>query len=557
MAYSIDLFTVQCRPAFSLFIMTILFFLSSCTQDIGDTESPVQKEAIHLTIVHEPELADYVNKAANAFDLKDARLDDGSQINVSSLEMSSVSAAQAIASGRIKPDAWLAPSGTIVDYTNHQVRNLGSKQVNCVRLFDTPVVAAIKPRHLGELNVRGHVFSWDEIAESQLRELRIAESQDRYISYSFGVPWKSSSGLASLAQLAHLSSYKRDEELTLETISSGYSREKLKQFQELVSQYGLNERDLLAQAAREEVRRLRFVLATEQQVIQHNLQNRSNPPSLIALYPKEGSYWQNYQLCSSQADWITPAKRAAIRKFSEFMLSPESQTEIQRLGFRPITQQAVAEPLTEEFGAKPSLPQRSFSRLLPEVTSHLLDNWTDIRRKSAVLLVIDLSGQMEDEALHTAKAEIRRFLSQQTEGNKVALVTFTNAPRLLSGFTEDTSSLISLIDSTEKIGGSAVRDSMKFVIDLMTGGELNDYQRSIVFLSDGRDDSSQMNTQFLIDIVSDRFSRHDISLSIVGTNSGVAEFSELKKISRAANGTFKAGTVSELPSILQEVFAGL
>jgi len=546
---------------FSLIAIRLIFILivlnvSACTPEQAESPEP-DRGTSTINLIHDPELTDYLRNAADQFHETGAKLADGRPIQINLQEQHALSASKSIASGEHKPDAWLSPSSTLVDFTNYNVRNLGSRQVNCTGLFKTPVVTATKRRNLERLNIReGETFSWDEIVESRLWEAQISETDERYLSYSFGSPLGSDSGLASLAQLAHLSSYKRYEDLTVETLKSEFSTKKIRQYQALVSQYGLNEQDLLGKASSEEIERLRLVLTTERHVAVYNQKRASSSP-LVALYPKEGSYWQDYQLCESDADWMTPAKRAALREFTQFLLTPQLQMDIQQRGFRPIVQQPVVAPLTSNFGVNLSLPDESFAKLSPEVTHYLLDNWKDIKRKAAVLFVVDLSGGIDDEGLHTVKAEIRNFLMMQPASDKTALITFTTAPRILSGFTENSSMILSLLNSAEKLGGSAVNDSLKFAIDFVTGGKMHDYQRSIILITDGHDDSSQIDPEFLQDIVRDRFLRHDINLSVVGIESSISDFSHLREISRAANGRFHSGNASQLPGIMQEVFSGL
>lgn len=129
-----------------------------------------------------------------------------------------------------------------------------------------------------------------------------------------------------------------------------------------------------------------ITITTEQRLAIFNaLRQQEGGAPLSVLYPDEGSYWQDYSLCASDADWVTPAHRAAIRQILNFLSTESAQMAATRRGFRPsILPFREAEPLTAANGIDPKLPDKSFTPLTPNSAQTLINKWGEIMRPNAV-----------------------------------------------------------------------------------------------------------------------------------------------------------------------------
>jgi tight adherence protein B len=110
-------------------------------------------------------------------------------------------------------------------------------------------------------------------------------------------------------------------------------------------------------------------------------------------------------------------------------------------------------------------------------------------RPVGTVLVIDTSGSMKSKgALGQAKAAAHQFIADRGPSESMAVVSFSSAPVIRSGFTQDAAALGAAIDSLSAVGETALWDG------LITAAHLYDQrpelQPNLVLLSDGVDSIS-------------------------------------------------------------------
>jgi tight adherence protein B len=109
------------------------------------------------------------------------------------------------------------------------------------------------------------------------------------------------------------------------------------------------------------------------------------------------------------------------------------------------------------------------------------------------VLVIDTSGSMQTKgALDAAKSAAHQFVSGRGPNEWIAVVSFSSAPLVRTGFTQDAAALGAAIDALSPVGETALWDG------LVTAAHLYDrrpeLQPNLVLLSDGAD-SISTNTE--------------------------------------------------------------
>lgn len=113
------------------------------------------------------------------------------------------------------------------------------------------------------------------------------------------------------------------------------------------------------------------------------------------VYPQDGTLQLDHPfivLASATAD-----QRAVAEDFYQFLISDEQQQRFAELGFRP---RGSAERPTRELVETIGVPANQDLKFvdLPdgELLEAMLDRWDKVRRRARVLLVIDVSGSMND-----------------------------------------------------------------------------------------------------------------------------------------------------------------
>jgi Ca-activated chloride channel family protein len=537
--------------------IAVTFSLAGC--DKAEPVLPKTEQVIKIDLIHSPEVTSYLSTMMEQYLDTTPKLPDGQKIQVSLENMPGLTAAEKISSGEKKISAWLAPSSSYVALANNKRRNLGPRQIECQQLFATPVVFAIHPDYAPFVESEQGSFSWRNFYRNRLAPLLEPGAEAlRPVSLSHGNVLLSDTGFSSLAQLAYLSN--RGEGLiSAESLTGSGLLDELRTVESFVSHYSTRDWLLLGRIAQSSISHPHLTVTTEQRLAIFNALRRAeggNP--LLAVYPEEGSYWQDYTLCTSDADWVTPAHRAAIRQILNFLSTDDAQLSATRKGFRPsIVPFRETDPLIPENGISAKLPTKSFTPLTPDMLEELLKNWQSLMRPNAVLFVVDTSGSMEGEPLRNAKEQIRNVIAHMQPNDLKALVTFQSTPKLAVDFTTDGGAVIKSLDSSQSIGGSAVNDALNFSLDLMLRDDMTKWRKTIVMITDGDDKNSQVSLSSIIERSSDVAGRLNISLMLYGLGYGDVDFSGLSRIAKGAHGIYRQTSVNDMEAAFEELMENL
>lgn len=506
-----------------------LLLFTSCSRDTGKEPSGPE---VRVRIVHDPAVAGLMGRFVELFRLSSPRLSTGERVAIDLVLLNDVQAAKLIASGRVKSEAWLAPSASLIDFTNANLSNLGPAQADCLALFSTPIVAATLGKNTGFAGANGSSFSWRQFFSERV------SAPGSSIALLHASPSSSPSGLAGLIQLAYMA-LEPGSALNLETLRSKTAWARLAAFESRVSNYGASDDRLLEKSSSTIASRVRFAITSEQALAKFNQGLAADKPKLTALYPDEGSVWLDYQLCASKADWVTPAHAAALAEFKKFLSGDEAQSLARVAGFRTaIVKFEKSAPLTEENGINLDLPKKSFNPAPGAAAGYLLKNWTSLAKPSAFALVLDASGSMDGERLAAAKDGARRLIAASAAADLFSLFHFSSEPQTDGSLLSDKKSAIQLIDGYSAAGGSAIYDTLREAIINLSAQRIKDRRKTLILITDGEDKNSTIPLQRLIDFANERCATLDINLIIMALQGDGQDFGDLKKLAEGARGDF-------------------
>ena len=155
---------------------------------------------------------------------------------------------------------------------------------------------------------------------------------------------------------------------------------------------------------------------------------------LVAIYPKEGTLFSDNPLMILDAPWVSEREADAARAFSNFVTKEQNQRRVLKFGFRPGNPAvSIGAPITAANGLDPTQPQTTLEVPSPPVLAAVIDEWDQVRKKARVMLVIDVSGSMGDEAdprtgatkLDLAKRAAVAALDQFQPDDEVGLRVFS------------------------------------------------------------------------------------------------------------------------------------
>jgi VWFA-related protein len=103
-----------------------------------------------------------------------------------------------------------------------------------------------------------------------------------------------------------------------------------------------------------------------------------------------------------------------------------------------------------------------------------------------LVLLIDLSGSTVDKRDLIKKSTLR-FIEAARPTDRLAIVTFSDKPTVISPLTLDRQQLAASVRNMEGSGGSHVWDAVKFALDEVIGPKSLERRRAVVLMSDGVD----------------------------------------------------------------------
>lgn len=244
------------------------------------------------------------------------------------------------------------------------------------------------------------------------------------------------------------------------------------------------------------------------------------PPKekLVAVYPEGGSMWSDNPITVLGASWVTDEQRTAGEAFAAFVQTEPAQRILPEYGFRPLDESVPLGSLfTADYGVDPAGPAVTLPKPSVEVVSAAIDQWTQIRKPSSVLEVIDVSGSM-DESIGDGRSKLdgaiegaQSTLSHFRRTDEVGVWAFTTgvsssagesiillrdiAP-LAADLESINTSLADLRFATRE--GTPMYDAIAAAYDAMAARAQPGRINAIVLLSDGQDTDSNISLDSLI-----------------------------------------------------------
>lgn len=311
----------------------------------------------------------------------------------------------------------------------------------------------------------------------------------------------------------------------------------------------------------------------------HVVQNGETltPPKekLVAVYPSEGSMWSDNPAVLLNTSWVDENEKTAGEAFLKFLQTDTAQNALAEYGFRSVNDKVdQSKILNAELGVDLSKPATTLPKPDVEVAAYAKDQWVNIRKPSAVLELIDISGSMDD-GIGDGRSKLDGAIdsAQGTIGNfrptdEVGVWAFTtDVSSDLGEGVVPVREFAPLKNDSEKIGtslddlryaehnGTPLYDSVALSYDYMSERAETGRINAIVVLSDGADEGSTMSLNSLLTKLqasnsSEGSKSAEVRIFTIAYGDG-ADKETLSKISEATGGQmFDASD----PERIEEVF---
>jgi Ca-activated chloride channel family protein len=254
------------------------------------------------------------------------------------------------------------------------------------------------------------------------------------------------------------------------------------------------------------------VTVEEKSVYDYNQGNPTGDPKLfgkgrkprtplVAIYPKEGTLLSDNPFVTLTT--ASDDKRAAAEDFRKYLQEPAQQKRFGELAFRTFEGRTNG-VIAEKNGL---LPDQKFAVIdppTPAVLQQAVNTWDTLRKRARVLLVLDVSGSMQElvdgggTRMELAKKAAQQAIGQFAPDDEVGLWTFSTGATLadvpydervpIAPVRQNAAQLRQVIGGLSPDGGTALykttREAQKDMLASFDPSRIN----AIVLLTDGKNE---------------------------------------------------------------------
>jgi len=482
--------------------MILSILLSAC--------GAVLENKITVQIVYGSEKQEWLQPLAAEYNQAKHKTAEGSTIVIEIIPMGSVESADAIIQGTIQPTVWSPASDVYVPVANDEWRRSHASDLTPASfnyLVLSPVVIAMwKPM--------AEVLGWPDTPLGFADIAELATSDEGWAAFGYPEwggfkfghthPNYSNSGLVSIIAQTYAGAGKQ-RDLTMDDLNDPEVQAFVADVQSSIIHYGTSTGFFAERMFERGPSYLSAAVMYENLIVAQEAKRLSGASSqlpVVAIYPKEGTFWSNHPYIVLNAPWVTDEQRSAAQDFEKFLLDRPQQSRAIELGFRPADPAIpLTSPLDAQHGVDINQPQTVLEVPSGEVTAGVQALWKQVKKPVDLVLVIDTSGSMKGDKISSARTSLVNFIDLLDDRDRLQVISFNTdiydltEMSVLGEKREDT---IRRVSGIIEGGGTRLYDATdKAIKDLAANGDPN-HIRAVVVLSDGQDNESTLRLESLL-----------------------------------------------------------
>lgn len=518
-----------------------------------------------VNMVYGSEKKDWLDPLVSQFNQEKHKTSDGSTITVQTTPMGSIESVNAILDGQAQPTVWSPASDIYIPVANAEWRKNHATDLVMGKpnsLVLSPVVIAMWQPMAEALGWPQKPIGWTDISQLAVSEQGWAGyGYPEWGSFKFGHthPNYSNSGIVSAIAEAYAGAAKQ-RGLTLQDLSD----EKVKSFMSAVESsiihYGTSTGFFAERMFQRGPSYLSAAVLYENLVVAQEIKRLSGTSSqlpVVAIYPKEGTFWSNHPYAVLNAPWVTDQQKEAAQAFETFLLDKPQQEKAINIGFRPADPSIpLTSPLDAAHGVNVAEPKTVLEIPSAEVISGIQNLWREVKKPVDLVVVMDTSGSMKGDKISAARSSLMQFINLLDSRDRLQIILFNskiNTMSELSPVGEKRDELTRRVSGIVESGGTRLYDSaLQAVQDLAANGDPK-HIRAVVVLSDGMDTESENSLDNLMSQISNsEEGGNGIKLFTIAFGSDADE-GILKQIAEATGGQEYKSDPSTIAKIYAEI----
>ena len=557
---------------FATVILVACFLIPACKErrpgnstsapDSSDPAPPTGP-SVELTFTYGSEKEEWVKDVTAGFNAARHKTPTGETIFVKAIPLGSGECIDTLLDESLKADITSPASAAFIKLGNAKSRAKTGKDLipDTENLVLSPVVIAMwKPM--------AEALGWPEKALGWSDILSMAGSQEGWAGrgfpqwgkFKFGHthPEFSNSGLISLLAEVYAATGKKAG-LTLDDINAPETATYLSGIERSVVHYGSSTGFFGKKMFLNGPEFLSAAVLYENLVIESYSSKYHTSFPVVAIYPKEGTFWSDHPAGIVDRPWVTQKKREAAKLYLAHLLARPQQETALKYGFRPaLPEIPLTSPLDSAHGVDPLEPQTTLEVPDPEIMEATIRLWHANKKRSRITLVFDVSGSMKmDGKINSARLGALELLNKLGEGDSLSLMAFNHtilgntAPVPLK---TDRKRLEQQISSLFADGGTSLYDAVgtAFETQMASAASNPDQITAIVVLTDGADSHSKTNLNSLLEAIRSDEETRNIRVFTIGYGND-AQKDVLEKIAAATQAKYYKGTNENIREVFRDI----
>jgi Ca-activated chloride channel homolog len=491
-----------------LSVITVFSLLLSACGALGNV---IPGASVTVSIVYGSEKQNWLEPLIQQFNEARNQTSEGKTIVVEGTALGSIESVRGIIEGTLQPTVWSPASSVYIPVANSDWRKSHADDLVTGTPNDlvlSPVVIAMWRPMAQALGWPDKALGWEDIAQlATSEEGWSAYGHPEWGPFKFGHthPAYSNSGIVSIIAETYAGLGKQ-RGLTESDLQTAELKEFMTEVESSIIHYGTSTGFFGERMFERGPSYLSAAVLYENLIVAQEtkrINGQSSQIPVVAIYPKEGTFWSNHPYVIVNAPWVTAEQKEAAQLFEKFLLEKPQQLKSLEYGFRPADPSIpLTAPLDAQHGVDSNQPQTILEVPSAPVIEGIQALWHQTKKPVDLVVVMDISGSMEGEKITTARSSLMQFVQKLDDRDRLRIDLFSSDLSTLTPLTPIGPKRQQVLDSVSGIfeqGNTSLYDAtLRAYQDLQTEGDPK-HIRAIVVLSDGQDTASAATLQQVID----------------------------------------------------------
>ena len=518
-------------------------------------------DVVELLFTYGSEKQIWLEDVTSDFNGQNVTIGSGKVVRVKPVAMGSGECIDELLAGRTQAHLTSPASGAFVVLGNAQSRTTTGQDLipKSENLVLSPVVIAMWKPMAEALGWPGKTIGWaDVLSLSTDKAGWASRGRPEWGAFKFGHthPEYSNSGLISVLAQVYAATGKTTG-LTRDDVNKPETARYVGDIQRSIVHYGSSTGFFGRKMFDNGPGYLSAAVLYENMVIESYTKQPPTQLPVVAIYPKEGTFWSDHPVGVVNRPWVTDDHKEAAAKYIAFLLDKAQQEKALKYGFRPADPSiTLGETFSPAFGVDAKEPKTTLDVPSAEVMDAAIELWRGNKKHANVVLVFDTSGSMNEEnRMPSARAGAAEMIKLLGDEDTLTLVPFSSQT-LFAGSSVSMKTgrdqMLGTVNGLIAGGGTRLYNSIAEAYDYLEKNPQPGRISAIVVLTDGADTAKQMKLEELIEKVKYDSEQSAIRIFTIGYGAG-AEESKLKQISEQTQAKFYKGKPEDIRAVFKDI----